>query len=92
MNKAQAQTTMEAWHDDTHVDRRKLCRAENILIEKPGLYKAYCRGVWDAYRAPRSNPYPPGRRHEEWQKNYNRVLADLQSGNRNRPVVGENGN
>lgn len=52
------------------VNWRKLKRAENILIEKPGLYEAHCRGSHDFYRKPRHNPYPPGKRHNQWQQAY----------------------
>lgn len=74
MNKKQAQNIVTlAFSNPELVNWRKLKRAENVLIEKPALYEAHCRGCHSSYLSgnrKRRNPYPPGRRHNEWQKSF----------------------
>ena len=52
---------------------RKLKRVERGMISR--VYDAWSRGESDAYEGrPKRNIYPPGRRHDEYERGYN--LAD----------------
>lgn len=54
-----------------NVNRRKLKRYENKMMPDYPIYEAHCLGEWAAYygsKRDRINPYPPGRRHDTWNR------------------------
>lgn len=52
-------------------------RKEKRFFRKNGMdhpvYLAWLEGqdAGDDHRKPKRNPYPPGRRHDEWERGYN---------------------
>lgn len=63
-----------ARHDELGKRKEKRFFRQQMGSQGP-LYDAYCQGEYAAYRLRRArNPYPPGRRHDEWQRGFD--LAD----------------
>ena len=56
-------------------------RGGNEPNKGDAVYEAYNLGQYQAlYReAPRKNPYPPGRRHDEWQRGYEEQKWELEN-------------
>lgn len=63
---------------DINTDRRKLNRHITKMMgghAAEAMYLAYGLGEADAYRQrPNRNPYPPGRRHDEYERSYNSYI------------------
>lgn len=78
MDYATARAIVDSWWLDPSLDDRKMKRAERVVMPRMNLFCAYNFGFKAALqeRQRTANPFPPGRRRDQWEQGFNDGVAE----------------